>query len=372
MMVLAAGIFAGANGQAAGRPIETVSGKRIDSAAVDAFLREKMKALGIPGLSVAFINNGEIIHHAELGVADVARGSPVDSNSIFEAASLSKPVFAFFAMRMVEKGVIDLDRPLHFYLPDPDMEIDQRYKNVTARMVLDHTTGFPNWRWFDRADPALKVKPGDFYMKFAPGTGFYYSGEAYNYLSRVIAHNAHLDMRALDELFQAEVARPLGMVHAVFTWNDFLYDHKVLGYKEGRPDYAVWPAGNPADNSMTFNAAGGLHTNAVDYARFLIAVMEKKGLKPRSFDELLKQQVAVPADAPAFVNDGDTGWSLGFAIKQTPFGQVFEHGGNNGGFQAGFQFYKDKKLGYVFFANSDRGNLVNKSLAELIGAGNSQ
>ena len=223
--------------------------------------------------------------------------------------------------------MIDLDRPLYFYLPDADMEVDPRYRSVTARMVLDHTTGFPNWRWFDPADPALKVKTGDFYIKFNPGTSFYYSGEAYNYLSRVLAHNEHLDMKALDGLFQREVAQPLGMEHAVFTWDDYLYDHKVTGHKDGKPDYAVWPAGNPSDNSMTFNAAGGLHTNAIDYARFLIAVMDKKGLKTRSFNEILKQQVVVPKDAPAFTNDGDTGWTLGFAIKPTPYGQAFEHGG---------------------------------------------
>jgi len=337
-VILSAGVCA--PGHAA--TVATASGKRVDASAVDTFLKARMKTLGIPGLSIAIINNGEIVYHRELGVADVTTGQPVDANSIFEAASLSKPLFAYFAMRMVEKGVIDLDRPLYFYLPDPEMETDQRYRSVTARMVLDHTTGFPNWRWFDPADPALKIKPGEFYMKFDPGKKFYYSGEAYNYLSRVIAHNAHLDMKALDELFQREVARPLGMAHAVFTWDDYLYDHKVTGHKNGKPDYAVWPAGNPSDNSMTFNAAGGLHINAIDYARFLIAVMDDKGLRKRSMDEMLKQQVVVPQDSSAFISDGETGWTLGFAIKPTPYGQAFEHGGNNGGFQSGFLFYKDK------------------------------
>lgn len=348
------------------RSIETASGKHIDEAALDRFIQERMHTLGMPGLSVAVINDGKIVYHRALGLANVEDRIPVTGQSIFEAASLSKPVFAFFAMRMAEEGVIDLDRPLFFYLPDPDFEIEPRYRGVTARMVLDHTTGFPNWRWFDPAPAERKVKSGDFYMKFDPGSKFYYSGEAYNYLSRVIAHNSHVDMEQLSRLFQSEVGRPVGMQYAYFTWDPFLYDHKVTGYVGGKPDRAVWPAGLPSDNSKSFSAAGGLHTEAVSYAHFLIAVMNGTGLRKRTIDEMLKQQVELPADAPSRVSDGDTAWSLGFAMQPTKYGIEYEHGGNNGGFQSGFMFYREKRLGYVFFTNCDKGAEFNKDLESLL------
>jgi CubicO group peptidase (beta-lactamase class C family) len=346
--------------------IETASGTRLEEAVLDHLIEDRMHALGMPGLSIAVINDGKIVYHRAVGLANLEDRTPITDQSIFEAASLSKPVFAFFAMRMSEEGVIDLDRPLFFYLPDADFEIEPRYRRVTARMVLDHTTGFPNWRWFDPAPAEQKVKPGDFYMKFDPGTQFSYSGEAYNYLSRVIAHNAHANMEQLSELFSSEVGRPVGMRYAYFTWDPFLYDHKVTGYINGKPSYAAWGAGLPSDNSRTFSAAGGLHTEAVSYSHFLIAVMDGKGLRRRTMDEMLKQQVELPADATSRMNDGDTAWSLGFAMQPTKYGIEYEHGGNNGGFQSGFMFYREKRLGYVFFTNCDKGAEFNKDLEALL------
>ena len=291
---------------------------------------------------------------------------PVTDNTVFEAASLSKPVFAFFTMRMVEEGVVDLDRPLAFYLADPEMETDERYKRVTARMVLCHTTGFPNWRWFDPADPALHIKPGEFYMKFDPGTRFSYSGEGYQFLARVLAHNNHVNMEQLSSLFQEEVAVPLGMRYSYFTWDKYLYDHKAWGHKNGKTDYAVWGAASPSDNSKILNAAGGFCTESVSYAQFLIALMDGKGLRRRDLDELLKEQTKVPSDQPSYKEDGIRGWSLGFGMKPTPFGTEYKHGGNNGGYQAGFAFCREKRIGYVFFTNCDRGSEFNKDLESYV------
>ena len=103
----------------------------------------------------------------------------LDEQSIFEAASLSKPVFAYFVMKLVDKGQLNLDTPLYKYMPYPDIEKDERYKFITARMVLTHQTGLPNWRYFDLADSSMHIKRGDLYLKFTPGTNFSYSGEAY-------------------------------------------------------------------------------------------------------------------------------------------------------------------------------------------------
>lgn len=126
--------------------IETYKGKKTTINDIDKFVKFQIDSLNIPAISIAIINDGKIVYHNNLGISNIKNNTIVDEKSIFTAASLSKPVFAFFVMKLSEKGIIDLDRPLHYYLPDEEMEKDQRYKNVSARMVLSHKTGFPNWR----------------------------------------------------------------------------------------------------------------------------------------------------------------------------------------------------------------------------------
>lgn len=145
--------------------IKTRTGKQISTAEMDRFLREQMDSLQLPALSIAIINDGKIAYHRTLGVADINTGVRVNDQSVFEAASLSKPVFAYWVMKMAEKGKLDLDKPLYQYLPFPEISHDERYKLITARMVLNHTTGFPNWRWYDRADSALHIKDNDMYIR---------------------------------------------------------------------------------------------------------------------------------------------------------------------------------------------------------------
>jgi CubicO group peptidase (beta-lactamase class C family) len=139
---------------------------------MDRFLQHAMDSLGMPGLSIAIITNGKICYERALGVTNMSTGKKVDRNSIFEAASLSKPVFAFFVMKMVENGELDLDKPLYQYLPYADIAYDDRYKLITARMVLTHTSGLPNSRYYDKADTGMHIKNGDLYLKFTPGTNF--------------------------------------------------------------------------------------------------------------------------------------------------------------------------------------------------------
>jgi len=219
------------------KKIITANGTVIEIAEMDNFIQSQMDSLEITGLSIAVINDGEIVYHRAVGISNLDTMEKVDNESIFEAASLSKPVFAYFVMKMAKKGVLDLDRPLYFfYLPDSEMERDERYKRVTARMVLDHTTGFPNWRWFDPAPKEMNIRTGDFYMKSDPGSAFGYSGEGYHCLGRVLAYLIYVNMKELDYTFHREVSTPLGMNYAYYTWDDFLYDHKVTGHKNGKTE----------------------------------------------------------------------------------------------------------------------------------------
>ena len=345
--------------------IKTVSGRQISKSTLDRFLMDQLDSLKLPALSIAFINDGKIVYHRVLGVADFVSSKKADDKSIFEAASLSKPVFAFLALKMVERGKLELDRPLHEYLPFPEIAHDDRYKTITARMVLDHTTGFPNWRWYDKPDPKLNVKENGMYFQHNPGT-FSYSGEGYHWLAKVVAHINGISLTRLDSIFQKEVAIPIGMRNSYFTWDDYIGKHKVTGYKEEKEFMKKWPAASPDEDSTVFGAASTLHTEAVSYATFLITLMENRGLKKETFAEMLKMQSQIPQEMQPYWGD-IKGWGLGFAIEPTKNGMRYSHGGDNGGFQAGCMFYKEQKFGYVYFTNCDKAGMFHVQLRSFLG-----
>jgi CubicO group peptidase (beta-lactamase class C family) len=344
--------------------LKTLSGHSITAHELDSILHKKMDSLAIPALSFALINKGKIVYHRALGVVNQQTKKKVDDNSLFEAASLSKTVFAYFVLRMVDNGILNLDTPLYRYLPYKAIEKDPRYKLITARMVLCHTTGFPNWRNFDKRDTTL-YQQGELYLKFKPGTQFAYSGEGYHYLAQVVAQLNHLSIKTLDSLFQKKVAVPLKLREVWFSGNPYVTVHKVNGYSQGKLVKA-WPVAFADQDSTWFGAAGGLHTEAVSYAKFLIVLMKGKGLTKASQSELFKQQVELPTDSPHFLMNGDTAWGLGIAIKPVSYGTLYEHGGNNGNFQSGFKINKDNQNGYVFFVSCDQGNTFNQEVGAIL------
>ena len=322
---------------------------------LDGFIARQMDELGIPGLSLAIINDGRTVYTRSPGVMNRDTGEPVDASSIFQAASLSKPVFAFFVMKLSEKGVIDLDRPLYFYLPDDSFEIEPSYRQVTARMVLGHTTGFPNWRWFDEMPEGVDRPRGDFFLRQQPGTGFTYSGEAYQYLARVIAHLTFRNMNELGELFQHEVGMPLGMKHAYFVWDDFVHEHGASGHVDGEVTGRKWGGGLPHHNSFIFNAPGGLRTEARSYAKFLETLINQEGLWPETYRTMLAEHGPVGPENSSYQEDGITAWSLGFGLRRMGSDTIYTHGGNNRGFQSGFAFSITRRMGYVVFVNCEQG-----------------
>jgi CubicO group peptidase (beta-lactamase class C family) len=349
--------------------IKTVDGRKITEAEMDGFVKQQMDSLGMPGISIAVIVKGKIVYHRAEGVANIDTKVQVDDQSIFEAASMSKPLFAYFVMKQVDAGLLNLDTPLYKYMPYPDIEKDERYKLITARIVLTHQTGFPNWRYFDMADSSLHIKYGDLYLKFTPGAKFYYSGEGFLYLAKVIAFLRHRTLQTLDSLFEQDVALPLGMEYAWYTGNAFISKHKVSGHQDGKVHFyngTTWPISFPNWDSSYFNPAASLHTEAVSYAHFLLGMMNGKGLSKTVGEEMLKPQIELPKDNTNVTDEGDHAWGLGIAIGETPYGRRYEHGGNNGNFQSGFAFFKQQKFGYVFLTNCDKGSIFNANLRKFL------
>ncbi|MEE9170781.1 MAG: serine hydrolase domain-containing protein, partial [bacterium] len=135
-----------------------------------------MEKADVPGLSVALIQDAKIVWDHGFGVASRETNAPVTENTVFEVGSLTKPVFAYAALKLVEDGLLDLDKPLSEYLEEEYIE-DDRISQITARRVLSHTAGFPNWR----------PRGGELKIHFEPGEKFSYSGEGYVYLQTVVA-----------------------------------------------------------------------------------------------------------------------------------------------------------------------------------------
>ncbi|MEH6663216.1 MAG: serine hydrolase domain-containing protein [Brevundimonas sp.] len=313
------------------RGAHSLAAPQSEFAGLEAFIRQEMAATGVPGLSLAIIRDGEIVYHGAFGVREAGTGDPVTTDTLFEAASLSKPVFAYFVMLQAEQGLLDLDRPLHQYWPHPDLAGEVWSRQLTARMVLAHSSGLPNWR----SDTG-----GELRFLFQPGTAYGYSGEAYEYLKDALKHVLDVDDDGLQALFDAQVTEHAGAGFVRFTWDDSIPARKAFGHRHGEP----------TDNDRhdhNFGASYSLNTTALDYARLLTVLLRPDAARAGAVERLLAIQSAMPAEA------GELHRSLGFPVRLTGRGLRYFHSGNNGDFRAYCHFYPESGDGVVMFGNSD-------------------
>ena len=313
----------------------------IDTDELDRLVRAYLDYFKIPGMSLAVIKDSRVVYHRGYGVKNAATREPVGDDTVFEAASMTKPVFAYTVLRLVDRGVLDLDTPLYTYLPYDDIAHDDRYKLITARMVLTHRTGFPNWR------------TGKLDIKFTPGTQVSYSGEGFVYLGKVVEH---LTGKKLVDLCREEVFAPLGIENASLVWNEDVARLTATGHGINAP----MAKGKPSQP----NVAASLHVDAGNYARFLIAVLQGKGLSGPTAKEMLRPQIEVPDRKGA-------SWGLGISIEETPFGTTCGHGGRNPGFTSQSLMYKDRGIGYVVLVNNDDVGKIDNVLNAYLIAGKS-
>lgn len=316
-----------------------------------------MSAGNVPGLSVAVINHREVVYARALGFVDLSRQTPVTGCTIFEGASITKPLFGYLVMMFVEDGSLELDRPLHEYLPNGDLGVDDRYLAITARMVLSHQTGLPNW-WSDEPERARS-------LNFAPGSGFGYSGEGYQYLARVLQEIAGVDGPGLEALFQDRVARPLGMTHTQIIPSRELLARKAAPHLSDGTQAAPWVY------DAEFGAAYGANSEAVDFSRWLIALMERDGLSDSAFDAYFEpQDVEIPYEAdPDALSLGRPRIALGLFVYDVPgLGRFYSHDGNNLGFSSLMIVHPESGWGLVAFANGDRSTSLMLELAMFLNA----
>jgi CubicO group peptidase (beta-lactamase class C family) len=319
-----------------------------------------MRTYNVPGVSLVLIRDAEIVCSQCFGVTSADTQELVTENTVFEAASLSKPVFAYASLKLCESGILNLDEPLNDYLPDyiPD---EPRLSQITMRHVLCHTTGFPNWR---PKDKPLK-------MHFSPGERFLYSGEGYMYLQAVIAK---VIKQEPVEFVQSEIFEPLGMQHSSFLWSGDENLAIAVGHDEN---------GKATEKNLwkEMYAAASLHSTPQDFGKFMCAVMlpstENPGhLSAEMTQEMLKTQIQVNDSAPWHTGfpkktiklNNLVGWGLGWGIQKTSRGDSIWHWGDNGNYRAFAIGYLQDKSAMIAMTNGRNGQkVIRHILCNIIG-----
>lgn len=272
----------------------------------------------------------------------------VSASSIFQAASLSKPVVANGVLKLVAQAKLDLDASVARYLPEGYVHRSNPFENnrppvtdkvaaadlkeVTIRSLLNHSSGLPNW------------SNGPLTFGFKPGTGWQYSGEGYMLLQKLVEV---VSGEGLEEFLQRQVFKPLRMDSSGFRWNDTFSGRVVPGTVTfGRAWLHRFP--QPI-------AAASLYTTAPDYAKFIAALLRD--------ESALRLTTAAPVSASS---RPPLGWGLGWGIEHLPGGPCIWQWGNNTGYRAFAMVSISSGDGFVLFTNSERGLLLAEPLANFV------
>lgn len=328
------------------------------SGKLPTLIPDLMNRGAVPGLSIALIEDGRIAWVGSFGTKNAKTGAKVDDRTVFQAASLSKPVFAYAVLKLADAGKLDLDTPLSKYLP-AYVDNDARVELITARHVLTHRTGFPNWR--PGGKPLL--------IHFTPGERFSYSGEGFVYLQRVVEK---ITAQPLDIFMKQSVFDPLEMSDSSYVWQDKYETLAANGHNAaGTPSKQFKPVegGSPINGGGGPAAASTLLTTASDYARFVIAVMNGTGLRKETWRRMLAPESRVDAGCsncigrPVTQTSETISWGLGIGLEETTHGRFFWHWGDNGDFKAFVAGSADSKRGVVIFTNSANGMMIIPDIA---------
>jgi CubicO group peptidase (beta-lactamase class C family) len=312
-------------------------------AAIDAQVHKLMSGTGSKGIAIAVIDGGKVAYLQAYGVRN-AKGDPLQTDTIMYGASLTKTIMAFVTLQLVDEGKIaldtpiadDLEKPLPSYGPDPvfpdkhgpypDLAGDERWRKITPRMVLTHSTGFANFAFLE---PDRKLR-----IHFDPGTRFSYSGEGFILLQFAIEHGRKDKGLGLDvgDLAQNGIFNPLGMTRTRLMWRDDFAGNLADGWND---------KGNVEehDRRKKVRVAGSMDTTISDLAKFAGALVRGWGLSPSSRAEMVRPQLHIPTrgqfpsfqtDLPADQQRKDLYAGLGVVVFGGPQGRGFYKGGHNG------------------------------------------
>jgi len=345
--------------------VKRLDGSTISASEIDATVTRLMRAAKVTGVGIAILNDQKVVYLKAYGYRDKEKALPLTPDSVMSAASFTKVAFADMVMQLVQERVLELDKPIYEYLPKPlpeysdykDLAGDGRWKKMTARMLLDHTSGFPNWRRFED-DQKLHIH-------FEPGSRFAYSGEGIDLLQLVVEK---ITNRPLGDLMREKVFDPLGMTRTSMTWKlGFESDH-AEGYDE--QEKSLGPQRRPRAD-----AAGSMLTTPRDFARFIQAVMQGEGLQKESRKAMLSPQIRIlskhefPPLSKETTDENKAirlSYGLGWGLYWTPFGKAFFKEGHDDGWRNYTVCFDDAKTGIVIMTNSSNGESIYKELLETL------
>lgn len=299
-------------------------------------IEKLLKDNNVPALGIGIIENGELTKVEVYGTLDKQTTAPY--NSIFKVASLTKPIVALTTLKLMDKGLLDLDEPLYKYWIDPDIKNDMRYKKLTPKIILTHRTGFPNWRYLTESNKLT--------FQFEPGTKYQYSGEGFEYLRKAIEKKLG---KSIEELAKEMLFIPLNMSDTRFWWDSqmdevrYAQNFDVKGEKLETVKY------------YEANAAANLLTTVEDYGKFIAYVINGAELSNNLYQEMIKQQVMLKE------NDFfGLGWEILTDFSNDEFALI--HTGKDPGVSTLAIWFPKSKNGYLIFLNGDNVDNIYETL----------
>lgn len=292
----------------------------------------------VPAVGIGIIEDGEIRYTKVFG--ELEKGVPAPDNTIFNVASMTKPVVAMLTLKLVEAGQWDLDEPLFHYWIDPDVADDSRHEKLTTRHVLSHQTGFPNWR------------KGKLMFEFEPGTQWQYSGEGFEYLRKAIEKKFN---ESLVELSDSLLFGPLGMKDTRYFWDEHMDESRFACWHDANGD--IHKPANPKGGRV--NAAASLLSTIEDLCTFCIDVINGAGLSPELYNDMISPQAKIRENFAKGL-----GWEI---VEGLPDGEyALEHSGSSGGVKTIFVVLPESRRGVVVLTNGDNGvhvynNIIKES-----------
>ena len=293
----------------------------------------------MPAVSMAIIRDGHLAWQRAFGVKDTGTNEPVDVNTAFAACSDTKPVFAYGVVKLCEKGVLDLDTPLTKYTTRR-ITADPRIERITTRHVLNHTTGFPNWR-----------QGKDLPIEFDPGSRNQYSGEGFSYLQSVVEE---ITRKSFVDFMHDDVLKPLGMTASRVTYEEGTDYARHVARRHDQngkriPDNPVTPQ-KGAEDITRYGAAAMLMTTPTDYATFLLEFLDPKPADAFRLNDASRAEMLRPQ-----VKKTDTTWEgLAWHLEQIDgIPLLFSHTGQADGYYCLTSGCSERRSGLMVMLNGD-------------------
>jgi CubicO group peptidase (beta-lactamase class C family) len=338
------------------------------SAAIDTEARRLMAREDVKGMALAVIEDARVVHVAAFGHRNVERGLPLEPDTIMYGASFTKTAFAYMVLQLVDEDRFELDKPLASYLARPipeyedysDLAGDDRWRLLTGRHVLTHSTGFANFRWLEE-DEKLR-------FHFTPGDRYAYSGEGFYLLQLALEEGLSLDVKTE---MQRRVFDRFAMANTSMQWRPDFAENLADGY-------AMDGTFEPHDERSNVSAAGSMDTTIEDQARMWAGILRGEGLTEESRAELVRPQLEISSahQFPTLAEETDTrarriglAAGLGLVTYGEAQGKGWFKGGHNPWTGNMAVCQEAHRRCVVLLANSVRAELVYPELVEFVLAG---